>query len=79
MRSTDAIYAPVKKIKLNLSFFSRTTGPISTELGTKHPLVTVVQFVQMNDEIFKIFLSRTSGSISTKLYPKRPWVMGIQV
>ena len=36
-------YEKVKIHLQNLKIFSRTTGPISTKLGTKHPLVKGIQ------------------------------------
>ena len=76
-------------------FFSRTTGPILTKLGTKHPLVKWIQSCSNegprpfprgdNKEIVKIhwrnlnFFIRTTGPISTKLCTKHPWVMEIHV
>ena len=32
-------------------FFSRTTGPFSAKLGTKHPWVKGIQFIQMKGPI----------------------------
>ena len=79
----------------NLKIFSRTTGPISTKLGTMHPWVKGTQ-VHSNEglcpfprgdnyEIAKIhwqnlkIFSRTTGPISTKPDTVHPWVKGIQV
>mgnify|MGYP003685767591 CR=1 FL=1 len=74
-------------------FFSRTTGPISTKLGTMQSLVNGIQ-ICLNEEprpfprgdnykIAKIYwqkiFSRTTGLISFKLSTKHPWMMGIQV
>ena len=72
-------------------FFSRTTGPILTKIGTNHPWVMGgLKFVQIkgprpflrgdNNGIAKIhFFLRTTGPISTKLGTKHPWVIRIQI
>ena len=76
-------------------FFSKTTEPISTKLGTKHPWVKGIQISSKkgprpfprgdNYEIAKIHLwnlkifYRTTGPISTKLGTMHPWVKEIQV
>ena len=76
-------------------FFSSTTGPISTKLGTKHLWVKVIQVgsneglrpLSMGDKniakkhwhIFIIFFSRTTGSISIKLDTNHLWIKEIQV
>ena len=79
----------------NFRFFSRSIGPISTKLGTKHPWVEGIQVCSNevpypfptgdNSENIKWYwkylktFSRTTGSISTKHGTKHPWVEGIQV
>ena len=76
-------------------YFSRTTWPISTKLGTLHPWMKVIQIFFKwratpfprgdNYKIAKVhwrnfkFFSRTTGPISTKIGTKHPWVKGIQV
>ena len=79
-----------QKLKI---FFSRTTRPISTKLGTKHPWVREIQdcsnerpglivrgdnYETANDSRLKMFFSRTTGPISTKLGTKHPRMRGIQ-
>ena len=83
------------KLSTFFIFFSRTTGPFSNKLGTKHPRVVGLQ-VSWNEgsrpfpsgdnyEIAKTYwrnlkiFSRTTGPISTKLGTKHPWVKEIQV
>ena len=50
--------------------FSRTTEPISTKLGTKHPWVKGIQ-------VF-IFSPRTIGLISTELCTNHSWVQSFK-
>ena len=72
-------------------FFSRTTGPISTKLGTMPLWVegnegphlfqgeVITKLRRYTEEIKRIFFSRTTGPISTKLGTMPPWVKRIQV
>ena len=69
------------------SSFSGPTRPISTKLGTRHPLVKVdsslFKFPRGDNyentlTNLKIF-SRTTGPISTKLGINYLWIKGIQV
>ena len=75
-------------------FFSRTTQPITTKLGTKHswmigfqiyskegPLPFQGEIIMKKAKIqnLKIVFSRTTCPISIKLYTKQPWMKGIQV
>ena len=87
-----------EKIKINsqlLKIFSRTTGPISTKLGTKYPWVKGIQVCSNegprpfqrgdNWEIIKInrqllkIFSRTNGPFSNKLGTKYRLLKGIQI
>ena len=74
------------------NLFSRTTGPISTNFGTKHriqvcsnvglrpfPRGDNYEIVKIHWRNLKIFFSRTTEPISIKLGTKHPWVKGIQV
>ena len=68
-----------------------TTGPISTKLGTKYPLLKRIQGpcpnqrednwekVKIHWKPLKIFFSRTPWPISTIPGTKHPWVKGIQI
>ena len=71
-------------------FFSRSTEPISTKLGTNHHWVTEIQvFLKKGPRPYNyekaiihwrnsnIFFSRTTGPISTKHGTMHPWVKGI--
>ena len=74
-------------------FFPRTTGPISTKLGTKHPWAKGVQvytnevphlFRRGNNRentllTFKFILPRSRDLILTSLGTKHPLVLEIQV
>ena len=80
----------IKKIS-----FSRTTDPISTKLGTKHPWVKESHVCSNEDlrafprgnkfEVVKLYwrnfkiFSRTTWSILANFGTKHPWVKGIQV
>jgi hypothetical protein len=87
-------------VRLSVNFyifdvFSRTTGPISTRLGTNHPWVEGFQVSSNegdrpsprgdNSERVKMhwkflkIFSRTSRSNSIKLGTNYPWIKGIQV
>ena len=76
-------------------FFSRTTGPILTRLGTNHPLVKGIQVCSNEEERpsprgdnskrvkihqhFFKIFSRTSWPNSIKLNTNYPWMKEIQV
>ena len=79
-------------LKKNI-FFSRTSRPILTKLGTKYRWLKGIQFCSNKgsfprgditkllkniDKILKISFSRTNGPISMKLIPKQPFVKGTQ-
>ena len=61
---------------IHFIFFSRTTEPISTKLGTKHPWLKGIQtgynynIAKIHCRNLKIFFSKTTGTISTKLRHK---------
>ena len=66
-------------VVVNLShfiFFFRTTEPISTKLGTKHPWVKGIQtgynynIAKIHWRNLKIFFSKITGTISAKLKHK---------
>ena len=86
-------------IKINFELikilFSRTTGSISTELGTKYLWVKGIQICsnegprpsqrggnwknKNNLRSLNVFFSRTTALISTKPGTAHPWVKGIKI
>ena len=72
----------------NIFVLSRTTGLISTKLGTslgvRDPGLLKMEPRPFPRKLAKKFIDylkifRTTGPISTKLHTKHPWVIGIQV
>ena len=70
----------------------KTTGPISTKFGTKHPWVDGTnkgqhpssrgdnsKIIKIYGEYLKIFYLSITGPVSTKPGKKHPWVKEIQI